>query len=430
MKELKKRFKQAIACGIGEAYLILHDNPNLDFSSDIINACINNLSYDGQCEGDRAAYLANIIRIAKNKDKIIESILAALLTEQKDTWALEQLFELAAIFFIEGNIKAKKAIYKRYYKKIIEGSAWCGERALLKVDGIKGLIYIAKQKGKYLIKNQNEWEDSYLVDQFQVDNPQIKVYQELTKASKDNRYIKKYLSIIKTHRWKPPESLSREKYTYEKVKENINKLRPRPITPIAVKELTIKDVKRLADDFQKESDPRKQEKYLQVFSKIKYPFDYAHILQFAKKKNTQKNRLVEFACKALSYFRADDIRRLALEKITTLKNPSNYLSLLISNYKKGDYIQLKNVLARNNNFEIIHSMVWDYIDIYTKNRTIECREPLEMLYRKLNCGIHRYDIIRILYESKNLSKTIISELEYDSYDYNREYYDKKLKDRK
>jgi hypothetical protein len=42
--------------GTGKAFLLIRDNPDIDFSEIVFNACINALGYDPQCEGNRAEY--------------------------------------------------------------------------------------------------------------------------------------------------------------------------------------------------------------------------------------------------------------------------------------------------------------------------------------------------------------------------------------
>src|ERR1044072_644132 len=125
-KELKLQFKSSIKRGTGEAHLILQKNPNLNFSPEIIKAVLKPLSYDPQSEGSRAAYLWELIALAKQQDKIRTAILNGLANEQEDTWALVQLFDLAAYFAKQGDKTARQAIYARFFKKIIEGSGWCG----------------------------------------------------------------------------------------------------------------------------------------------------------------------------------------------------------------------------------------------------------------------------------------------------------------
>ena len=50
---LKEKFKNAIKRGTGEAYLLMQENPEVDFSAEIIEAAIKNLAYDPAVEGSR-----------------------------------------------------------------------------------------------------------------------------------------------------------------------------------------------------------------------------------------------------------------------------------------------------------------------------------------------------------------------------------------
>jgi hypothetical protein len=47
----RQRFKNSVKRGTGEANLIMQQNPDIDFSSDIIKASLTNYAYHGQSEG-------------------------------------------------------------------------------------------------------------------------------------------------------------------------------------------------------------------------------------------------------------------------------------------------------------------------------------------------------------------------------------------
>jgi hypothetical protein len=192
MTTLRQRFKSAIKRGTGEAHLLMKANPDVDFSKDIITAALTNFSYDNQFEGSRADYVFELIQLSGKKEKIRQAILKGLATERKDTWSLDQLFAITTLFAKQGDKEAKKAIYKRFYKKTIRGYRWAGEQAIIELDGLEGLKYIAAIKGKILQHDPEEWEDGGTVDWFQRENPTIKVYQELEKTGKNNEYIKIY----------------------------------------------------------------------------------------------------------------------------------------------------------------------------------------------------------------------------------------------
>ncbi len=415
-KTIKQNFKRSIKRGTGEAHLIMQQNPSIDFSADIIKASLTNYAYDEQSEGSRALYISELLSLSKRQDKIRDAVLKGLANEQKDTWALVQLFDLAAFFAKQGDKKARQAIYKRFFKKIINGSDWCGYTSIIKLDGLEGLKYIATMIGKSLEKNPDGWQDSSIIQHFQEDNPNIKVQEELAKASTENSFIKIYLDNIKRT------EDGRENYqkpvvniNYETIRERINnKARRVPINPFEAKRVTKTDIKKLANDFLKETDRIKLEKYMRIFDRVKYPFDYSPILEIIKSKNNKINRLVEYAAGALKYFSGNDIRKFAIECLSVTKKPSDYLDLLVSNYKRGD-CKLLTAIAKNcKNEDAVHQIVYGYINIYEANKTKECKEPLEAVYEKLTCGIHRKDIIKILIDNKVLSKQIKDEIRHDS----------------
>lgn len=421
---IRQRFRQSLKCGTGEAYLILRANPKVYFSKDIEKAALTNYAYDPQCERGRAFYIAQFIELSDKKEQLIDAVIKALGKECKDHWALDQLFALAGIFAKQGNTKAKQAIYKRFHKKVIDGSEWLAEDVILEVDGIEGLKYIAETHGKVFTKDPDEWEYSYLVDNFQEENPQIKVYEELKKAAKNSPFIKKYLATIKKDKWSKAKRRKRPKFNYEFVKDRIENGNSFPAPKAVAKKLVKGDVIKLANDFLQEKDLARKEKFLSVFTEIKYPYDYQPLLRIAKGKNSRNNRLVELACEALKFFEGKDIRQFAIEKLSKTNIPSDYPPLLVSNYKKGDHKLLAKIADRYKDENIIHDLVWAYIDIYKVNKTKQCKRPLEIIYSKLTCGLHRYDIVKILHENGALSKKILKELEFDSSDKIRDFYKK------
>ncbi|MEO6916509.1 MAG: hypothetical protein ABI151_13520 [Chitinophagaceae bacterium] len=426
-KTLKQRFKSSIKRGTGEAHLIIGSNPTLDFTADIIKSSLKNYAYNGQSEGSRALYISELILLSKKQEKIRSAILQGLASEQNDTWSLLQLFDLATILATNGDIEAKKAIYKRFFRRIIAGSDWCGYTSIIELDGLDGLKYIATTIGKALQKNPDDWQDGSIIRDFQTQYPSINSMHELAKASKENRFIKIYLDNVKRT------EDSQEKYikgirgfSYSTVNEIINDEKRRiALTPVQAKLLSKKEIKKLADDFLKETNRQKLEKYLRIFNLIKYPYHYSPILEIAKSKRRKNDRLVEFAAGALKHFTGNDIRKFAIKILGETKAPYDYLDSLVLNYKKGDSKLLTTIVNNSNNEDGVHAMVYGLINIYKANNTKECKRPLEAVYGKLTCGIHRHQVVEILIDRKVLSKQIKAEIMYDSYEDTRQLITKK-----
>ena len=151
-----------------------------------------------------------------------------------------------------------------------------------------------------------------------------------------------------------------------------------------------------------------------VFTFYKFPLDSDFILNLAQKKNDYKTRINEFAISALKFLEGDKIRQFGLDKIDKSKKKYQFVEILTSNYKTGDYKILTDIVHKSKSEHIIENIARSYVDIFKANKTIECKEPLEALYNKMNCGIHRNDIVRLLLENNVISDKIRNEITFDS----------------
>ncbi|WP_222535425.1 hypothetical protein [Pedobacter polysacchareus] len=409
---LKKNFRNSIRRGTGEAYLIMLTNPNLDFSNDIIKGCLTNFAYDGQCENSRGVYLSELISLTRNRDKIRNAILIRLANEQSDTWTLTQLFDLASIFAQNGDVDARKAIYERFFSSPIEGSDWVGYSEILELDGMEGMKFIAEKMGRGLEINPEDWQDDSIIRHFQDDNPSINVLKELEKLAVENRFIQIYLKNVK----KTNVEAKSYKRVISKYKDIIDEvLASKPYIRLFNRQLTDEELNSVAKRLLVEENIAFQEKLLYVFTEFKFPLESGFILSLAKQKLSSENRIAEFAIDALKLLKSDAIRQFAIERIKTARIPQMFTNIFISNYEVGDGIFLKELAMKFNNEHVIENLAVSYIEIYRANKTKECKEPLEILYGKMNCGIHRKDIIELLIKNGVLSERLKEEIKYDSY---------------
>lgn len=412
-KDIKRQFLNSIKRGTGEAYLILKNNPKIDFSNYIIKGALNIFAYDGQSEGNRAQYIFNIISISKQKDKIRKAILQGLAAEKDDTWNLTHLFELVKLYALQNDAAAKQAIYDRFLSNPIKYSDWAGAEEIVELDGLNGLLYVSEKFGKYLEQNPDNWQDDWLIKHFQEENNHINVYDELEKKAKTNKFIRIYLDNIKRTK------ASQEKHKCEpkKYKDIIDEvLNSKPFISFRRKKnLTDEEINQVAKKLIDEKDKSNIEKLLAIFDFYKFPYDSQIILAIAKQKPTTKNRIVEYAINALKHLSSKEIRQFAMDNIQNSKNPIVYLEILVSNYKSGDFKLLSEFANKTNNKYKIEQLACIYTDIYKANKTKECKEPLEILYDKMNCAIHRNGIVEILIENKVLSDRINNEIKFDCY---------------
>lgn len=409
---IKKNFRNSLRRGTGEAYVIMWNNPEIDFSNDIAKACLTNFAYDGQSENSRGVYLSELISLSKNQDKIRNAILIGLAYEHSNTWALTQLFDLAKIFAQNGDVAAKKAIYERFFSCPIEGSDWVGYSEILELDGMEGMKFIAEKMGRGLEIDTEDWQDDSIIKHFQDDNPSINVLKELEKLALGNRFIQIYLEKVK----KTTAKVKKHKWITPKYKDIIDEvLTSEPYIRLFNRQLTEEELKSIAKRLFVEENIVFQEKLLFVFTEFKFPLESEFILRLAKQKPSSRNRIAEFAVDALKFIKSDAIRQFAFECIKTARKPKMFTDIFIANYRAGDSVLLAELAMKFNNADVIENLAISYVDIYRANKTKECKEPLEILYSKMNCGIHRNDVIELLIDNMVLSERLKEEIKHDCY---------------
>ncbi len=410
---IKRQFFYSLKRGTGEAYLLAKENPTIDFSTYIIKGALRNFAYDGQSESSRAQYIFDLISLSDNKKKIRKAILKGLTTEQADTLSLTHLFDLAKLYAQQGDIQARQAIYDRFLNNPIEGSDWVGYSEIIELDQLDGLIFIAEKFGKYIDKNPDDWQDDFIISYFQDENPNIKALQELEELSKKDKFIKLYLDCIKRTE-ENRKNYVQETQTFTNIIDEV--INSKPFLSFRRRNgLKATELNKIAKKLLTEKNKSTIEKLLDVFTYHKFPFDSEFVLKLAKQKTTSKNRINEYAIDSLKFLKSDIIRQFAIYNIPKAKRPEAFINILISNYKNGDNQLLSNVAQKFKSEHIIESLAFSYVAIYQANKTKECKEPLEILYNKMNCGIHRNEIVKVLIDNNVLSEKLKKEIKYDSY---------------
>lgn len=411
-RETKKKFESSIRRGTGEAHLLLQANAGIDFSKEIIKACVKNFAYDGQCESSRAPYLFELIRLSGQTEKIKQYILAALATEKDDTWTLSQLFELAKIYAENGNADAKKSIYARFFTNIIQGADLLGSYQIVDLDGIDGLIFIAAKIGKSLLNNPDDWQDSYLIKYLQEQHPEKDIWSELEKAARDDSAIAAYVENIRKteherNKYEP------EKSFYDNAVDEV--LLTRRTATISHKKWTTAELLLIAERLINEKNQKNKARLLRAFRTNRFPLDSKYLLDIANEADLS-NEVKSFLYDALGNVKDKEVRKFALDKLLNASDPHQFAIILKKNYEKDDFKILTEVIDKTKNEMAVEMLTLDIQSVYSYNETRECAIPLEALYNQSNCAMCRHEIVKIMIENKVLPLKIKKEIAFDCYE--------------
>lgn len=120
-------------------------------------------------------------------------------------------------------------------------------------------------------------------------------------------------------------------------------------------DLTESEIETIAQRLVKEKDKKVQEKLLFAFMYYKFPLDSDFILNLAQKKPDYKTRINEFAISSLKFIESDNIRQFGLDKIARSKRPYQFVEILKSNYRTGDYIALTDIVQNSKSEHVIEN---------------------------------------------------------------------------
>jgi hypothetical protein len=418
---IQQKFKQALKCGTGKAYFILQEHPNVDFSKIIKKSLLKRQCYDGQCEGNRGHYYYELINVSPQKATLVDFVLEELQKDQSDWYILTQFYEIAALLGAkEDNETAKRGVRKRFKKELEETDDWDGGHALLRIDGVKALLGLAQLRGNVLKHNPDWTEYGRAIDQFDEIYPKANGSKIIRRASLQNTFIKRYWDYVqesKNARNKIKKG-KKTKYNYKVITKGIKKDQFFWVSD-RVKDFNKETIHTLALDLTKEMEPKRQERYLKIFAKCKFPLGTEILFDFIERKHKTPKSLVEPAVNALALFQSEEIRSYALEKLKKKKNILIYLPLLIRNYKVGDHILMDEILQKKWTTEEIHRLNYDYRAIYSANSVRESMLPLKRMYDQLNCGICRKHVLEIMSDNKVLTTGVLKEMKFDCDQYIR-----------
>lgn len=416
-----EKFKTGIKNGTGTSFKILLKNKriiNQNIENIIYNASINNLAYDAQSEGSRAEYMFNLISLYGNPDILIERIVSYFKRMKKNDWSAYQVFEMIEILIKKGYNIEKALLYKKIEWYLINNKRddIPGISSLLRLEGVNGLLFITEKIG-FLIKNNSSlWiDDSIIREASEITNKNC--YLILKEKSKSNKLIHIYIKSVDKNR------SQRKKYPK---KDNlssitiIKKIKNSETVPLYWgKKVDKSELRKFSNYFSNLKNENQIEVGIKIFTKVKYPFGYKPLLKYLESNNT---RIIDSTLESLALFKNEIIHQIGLKWIEKNDFIIPSFSIFINNFSENDIYVFKKVISNINNEVLFHNMSIAFLKIFSKNKSKEAKNLLNMIYYRLNCGICRYNAIKAMINCSTLSRSVFSEMRYDSYEPTRKLY--------
>lgn len=248
----------------------MRDYPHVNFSLDILNAAVTNYAHDPECEKGRGSYIVELINLSKHRQQLSNQVLHKLVAQKDNTYGLDQLFEIARLLAQAGHPEARVAFYERLELGALPEYACVGGYEAVTLDGVEGMKRAAAVIGQLLAANPDETEETWLLKHAQENSPEVQVEAELQKAAQHNEHIACYLAAVQETRQRKALTPPCPTLTFENIKQRIAQKTKCRLPESAVRKLSRKQIRQLADAFRVETNSARQGKYLQVFRHVKF----------------------------------------------------------------------------------------------------------------------------------------------------------------
>ena len=415
-------FERVLRLGLGRAILLLRTHDAAPSRAAILDACVHHTAYDPQVEGRRTAYLWDVLAASGDPSVFLDDLLAALL-EVTTYWDADQLFDLARHFAQAGHDRAREAMYAKFRQNDAE-EPFVGAEALIRLDGLDGLLAVAEQVGQTLQADPRAWVDPWL---FVVANDvcgEQPARAALEAARRTRPAIGAFVDALDAERAQRP--ATRRQYPdlsgapYARVRASIAAPESRRLGLVALRRwgqaAPEDELAQAATDLLHERDDEDRLiGYLRIFGKRRFPLDPAPLLSLVRHADT---RLAAAAFAALGQLSNARIRQAALDLLDDGQasgwQRGRALCLLARNHQPGDTARLADWLRGARDDDELHAIGIGVRHVLEAHSTPAGAAALLDLYERGPCSICRAHAVELLHGVDALPAWLADECQFDA----------------
>jgi hypothetical protein len=380
----------------------------------LLDACLQDLRFDMQCEGPRAGWLWQIIEAAGAAQGFRVSILHALhdLSNERNA---SQLCELARWYANIGDGAFRDRLYEIVEQRPFPDSPWLGEKEIVALDGEPAFLFVARIRGQQLGNREWEWDDRSLVDQA-IDRLGEERVRGLLETSTDA-------------------GISRFREGWRRQKQRADETKEARSHRERMKGVAVEEIVRAAEGdtncywfrgwgmYANESDlkvvlqrlwtldePRIITNMVKVFSARPLPEFDARLIELCRHNDDQVRRR---AFRALEQNAHPLVRQFAESELKKGIRDSSVLGLFIKNYRRGDEQRILEALDLPNDPCELHWLLMDVNKVLEKNSDADCSRLAVITYGLTPCSNCRLDAARLVHQQRVAPDWLKEECRFD-----------------
>lgn len=429
----KKDFRQYMLCGHGRCFSATDDELQ-QFRDIVLYGCLNDISFDLQCEGSRGLFMYNLALQYEDYNYFLQPAIEKFLSaEVCDNWHLiNHLADFIDYFVMDYKEVSARNAMKEKYKQLYEllmflrwsvranEVSQCYEYiaiVLMQKSTINLAMKIFEDMGKFFIRRRRA-DDSELKGKFLwfwhcacEKYGEKYLAEKLDILSKDNAGIRRFRRVMFCKDDDEEETVNRKKLSADEFIECAENNSVKRKDVIALRRSEHSEKIKIAQAVISENNPDIKAELLKAFtvSANPFPIDPKILVNYAGSEN---ENLRETALDALTYIKADCVHGFAvklLEKVFSL----NAVLMLINNYHDSDRKILLDILE-NIEIERDNESGWHNIVLELVSNIEEMPEEAVMfVYERSMCSYCRESAVDELIRRNRFTEKIRSECLWD-----------------
>ncbi|MBQ8827431.1 MAG: hypothetical protein IJ007_10095 [Oscillospiraceae bacterium] len=435
------KFRQLMHCGHGRCFNMIKGNEE-KLKETVLYGCLNDLSFDIQCEGSRGCYMYNLALQFADSGYFLKAAAEKFLADEVNTdWnSIHHLADFISCFASDGSAYAEDVLEQKYaelFKLIMSTRAGSVRHSrllesyeyvsiiVMQLNERPRMIEILNDMGAYFIRRRRaedddlKWQLAWFYTNVKTEYG-VDILNELKDDTLQIRRFKRVMEVDRKLSEVNRESLRTADEIIEKIQDG--RLKGGERFRFGVKAPEDEKIK-LARNVINESDPEKKADLLFMFDSNRnlFPLEHTYLTEYAQSGN---EHLREAALDAMTHLKSDIVHDFAMELFEREKSVSSVMMLIV-NYRPDDKKILLDFLE---SLEIDredkigwHGIVQTIIDEAGNDIP---DEMLMFVYEKSMCSCCREYVLEPMKKRGLITDMIISECLWDCNEYIREFSEK------
>lgn len=405
-------FTAALQAGHGRAMQQVERHGTRGLEDALTQACASCLVHDPQSEAERAPWLFSLVNRARLASTVIEAIGAGLREPSDDHWSLEQRCALLKEFAAAGSIDARRLLYASL-ARLPHRADVVGAEQIVALDGVDGLIHVARQLGRWLKADPHFWDRGSFCDDGStgVDGG----LAALERAAMTDPDIARYLATVRKRRDALdtlPHPVDRNAFTGDEIVAQV-RANPRDACHWLGRwgsQTTGDHRETVFTALLAAENPEHVKRLCRCFSKTGVPRFDGRLLRWIADPDDE---LRWAAVQAVSPLKHETLRQAAWRWIAAGR-VTDGIRLLVTNFEAGDFTSCEAHLKRLDDADDAHHLVIELLALCEAHPGPDALACLLYAYEMSPCSSCRERAAKALIGSNTAPAWVRSEIAFDA----------------